>query len=139
MPQKKVKKLIHLAENTTIFLKGHQVIAKYKVERIDENGHCHLIQMGDDTRKHFIYRSTAYVWGEPLFKHGLRAHPPSTLLERDWEAFEARRKLMGLFKRFDRIGSRIPKLQSSKKMLNCIEIVDEFIGRMQAAMRKQKK
>jgi hypothetical protein len=29
-------------------------------------------------------------------------------------------------------------LQSSKKMLNCIDIMDEFIGRMQAAMRKQK-
>lgn len=53
-------------------------------------------------------------------------------------AFEARKKLMGLFKRFDRIGKRIPKLQSSKKMLSCIDLVEEFIGRMQAAMRKQK-
>ena len=138
MPQKKLKKLIHLAEGSTIYLKGHQVIARYEVERIDENGHCHLAQDGE-VKKRFVYPSTAYVLGEPLFKHGLRAYAPSSLLERDWMAFESRRKLMGLFKRLDRIGSRIPKLQSSKKMLNCIEIVDEFIGRMQAAMRKQKK
>jgi hypothetical protein len=79
-----------------------------------------------------------YALGEPLFRYGLRAFPPSTLLERDWEAFESRNKLMGLFKRFDKIGRRIPNLQSSKKMLNCINIIDEFIGKMQEAMRKQK-
>ena len=138
MPQKKLKKLIHLAEGSTIYLKGHQVIARYEVERIDQTGHCHLVQNGE-VKKHFVYPSTVYALGDPLFKHGLRAFVPTTLLERDWEAFESRKKLMGLFKRLDRIGSRIPTLQSSKKMLNCIEIVDEFIGRMQAAMRKQKK
>lgn len=138
MPQKKIKKLIPLAEGTTIYLKGHQVIARYKVERIDENGHCHFIQDGE-VKKHFVYPATSYVIGEPLFRYGLRAHPPSSLLERDWMAFESRRKLMGLFKRFERIGRRIPNLQSSKKMLNCIEIMEEFIGRMQGAMRKQKK
>lgn len=138
MPQKKIKKLVPLAEGTTIYLKGHQVITRYEVERIDEEGRSHLVQHGE-VKKRFVYPSTAYVWGEPLFKHGLRAHPPSSLIERDWMAFESRRKLMGLFKRFDRIGRRIPNLQSSKKMLNCIEIIEELIGRMQAAMRKQKK
>ena len=108
------------------------------MESIDHNGHCHLVQHGE-VKKRFVYPATAYPIGEPLFRHGLRAFPPSTLLERDWEAFESRKKLMGLFKRFDRIGRRIPNLQSSKKMLNYIEIMDEFIGRMQAAMRKQKK
>lgn len=137
MPQKKLKKMIRLAEGTTIYLKGHQVISRYEVERIDENGHCHLVQNGE-VRKRFVYPATAYALGDPLYKHGLRAYPPSSLLERDWEAFESRKKLMGLFKRFDRIGRRIPNLQSSKKMLNCINIVDEFIGKMQAAMRKQK-
>lgn len=137
MPQKKPKKMIRLAEGTTIYLKGHQVIVRYEVERIDENGHCHFVQNGE-VKKHFVYPTTMYALGEPLFRYGLRAFPPSTLLERDWMAFEARRKLMGLFKRFDRIGRRIPNLQSSKKMLNCIDIMDEFIGRMQGAMRKQK-
>lgn len=137
MPQKKPKKMIRLAEGTTIYLKGHQVIVRYEVERIDENGHCHFVQNGE-VKKHFVYPATMYALGEPLFRYGLRAFPPSTLLERDWMAFESRRKLMGLFKRFDRIGRRIPNLQSSKKMLNCIEIMDEFIGRMQGAMRKQK-
>lgn len=137
MPQKKLKKIIQLAEGTTIYLKGHQVIARYEVERIDDNGHSHLAQHGE-IKKRFVYPATAYALGEPLFKHGLRAYAPSTLLERDWQAFEARKKLMGLFKRLERIGGRIPKLQSSKKMLNCISIVDEFIGKMQEAMRKQK-
>lgn len=137
MPQKKLKKMIPLAEGTTIYLKGHQVIIRYEVERIDENGHCHFAQHGE-IKKRFVYPAAAYALGDPLFKHGLRAYAPSSLLERDWEAFEARKKLMGLFKRLERIGGRIPKLQSSKKMLNCINIVDDFIGRMQEAMRKQK-
>lgn len=137
MPQKKLKKMIPLVEGTTIYLKGHQVIARYKVEKVDENGHCHLVQHGE-VKKRFVYPATAYALGDPLFRHGLRAYPPSSLLERDWEAFEARKQLMGLFKRLDRIGSRIPKLQSSKKMLNCISIVNDFIGQMQAALRKQK-
>lgn len=138
MPQKRRKKMIPLVEGSIIFLKGHQVIARYKVERIDANGHCHFVQTSE-IKKRFVYPATAYALGDPLYKHGLRAFAPTTLLVRDWEAFEARRKLMGLFKRMDRIGRRIPRLQSSRKMLNCIEIVDEFIGRMQAAMRKQNK
>lgn len=138
MPQKKLKKMIPLEEGTTIYLKGHQVIIRYEVERIDENGHSHLAQYGE-IKKRFVYPAQAYALGEPLFKHGLRAYASSSLLERDWEAFESRKKLMGLFKRLERIGERIPKLQSSKKMLNCINIVDEFIGKMQEALRKQKK
>jgi hypothetical protein len=138
MPQKKHKKMIPLEEGTTIYLKGHQVIIRYKVERIDHNGHCHLTQDGEGVKR-FVYPAQSYALGEPLFRHGLRAYAPSSLLERDWEAFESRKKLMGLFKRLERIGGRIPKLQSSKKMLNCIAIVDEFIGRMQEALRKQKK
>jgi len=130
--------MIPLEEGTIIYLKGQQVIVRYEVERIDENGHCHLAQNGE-VKKRFVYPATAYAIGQPLFCHGLRAYPPSILITRDWEAFESRRKLMGLFKRFERIRSRIPKLQSSKKMLNCISIVDEFIGRMQEALKKQKK
>jgi hypothetical protein len=138
MPQKKLRKMIPLAEGTIIYLKGHQVIVRYEVERIDENGHCHLAQHGE-VKKRFVYPAQSYALGEPLFRHGLRAYAPSSLLERDWEAFESRKKLMGLFKRLERIGRRIPNLQSSKKMLNCISIVDEFIGKMQEALKKQNK
>jgi hypothetical protein len=106
------------------------------VEKIVDD-QCHMVMHGD-VKKRFVYPSTMYAMGDPLFRYGLRAYPPSSLLERDWEAFEARKQLMGLFKRLEKIGSRIPKLQSSKKMLNCIGIVNDFIGQMQAALRKQK-
>jgi len=127
----------NLEEGTIIFLRGNHVIAKWEVEKVVD-GRCHMFMHGE-TRKEYIYPATKYVLGEPLWRHGLRAHPNSTLLERDWQALQARSEIMRLFRDMDRLKKRIPRLRNSEKMINCTSIVRSFIQEFKKGLRGSKR
>jgi hypothetical protein len=137
MAQRRYKKILNLEEGTIIYLKGNHVIAKWEVEKIVD-GKSHMFMHGE-TRKQYIYPSTKYVLNEPLWKHGLRAHPASSILERDWQALQARGEIMRLFRDMDRLKKRLPKLRNSEKMINCTSIVRSFIQELKNGLKGKKK
>lgn len=86
--------------------------------------------------KEYIHPETWYEVGKPLFKKGLRAFPYSSILDRDWQAFQSRKEMLRLFGDIARLSGRLPKLTNAAKVLYCKKIIETFIAEMKEALKK---
>lgn len=90
-----------------------------------------------DENKEYVHPSLSYEVGKPLFKKGLRAFPYSSILERDWKAYQAKKEMMALFRSMDRYSRKLPNMQNSARVLYCKSIIERFIAEMKEALRKK--
>lgn len=87
--------------------------------------------------KEYIHPELEYEIGKPLFKKGLRAFPYSSILDRDWKAFQAKKEMMALFRAMDRLSRKLPNMQNSARVLYCKSIIETFLAEMREALRKK--
>jgi hypothetical protein len=90
----------------------------------------------NENNKTYTHPSTIFCVGRSLFRNGLRAYPYSSLLERDWQAFQSKKDMMRLFREITRISNRLPKLRNSAKVLYCKNEIEKFIANIKKALRK---
>lgn len=99
------------------------------------DGKAHLKIVGE-THKTFIHNSDEFIIGKNLWLRGLRAYPYNSLYDRDWQAFQAKKDMLGQMKELIRIQGRLNKIQSSKKILSCMDILTKTITDLRLALRK---
>jgi hypothetical protein len=128
------KKIKQIEEGDFIYLKGLYATAKWRVVKV-ENGKAHM-KMENET-KEYIHPELTYEVGKPLFKKGLRAFPYSSLLERDWKAYQAKKEMMALFNSMDRLSRKLPNMHNSARILYCKSIIEKFLSEMREALRKK--
>ncbi len=87
--------------------------------------------------KEYVHPSLEYEIGKPLFKKGLRAFPYSSLLERDWKAYQAKKEMMAMFYSIDRLSRKLPNLHNSARVLHCKSIIERFIVEMKEALKRK--
>jgi hypothetical protein len=94
-----VIKMSNFVVGDFIFLKGEQVIAKYRVSKITEEGMTTLTlvlpknDFNYRKEKTFEYKGTEYKVGYPLFKQGLRAYPFKPSYDLLWTAYFKKQEL----------------------------------------------
>jgi hypothetical protein len=128
------KRIKQIEEGDFIYLKGLYATAKWEVIKVQE-GKAHMKMVNES--KEYIHPELSFEIGKPLFKKGLRAFPYSTLLERDWKAFQAKKEMMALFNSMERIGRKLPNMQNSSRVLHCKSIIERFLIEMKEALRKK--
>lgn len=128
------KKIKQIEEGDFIYLKGLYATAKWRVVKV-ENGKAHMKM--ENEFKEYIHPELTYEVGKPLFKKGLRAFPYSSLLERDWKAYQAKKEMMALFHSMDRLSRKLPNMQNSARILYCKSIIEKFLVEMKEALRKK--
>jgi len=133
MNRREQKKIKQIAEGDFIFLRGQHISAKWQVTQILD-GKCHMKMVGET--KEYVHPETWYEVGKPLFKKGLRAFPYSSILDRDWQAFQSRKEMLRLFGDIARLSGRLPKLTNASKVLYCKKIIETFIAEMKEALKK---
>lgn len=128
------KRIRQIEEGDFIFLKGLYATAKWEVVKV-ENGKAHMKMVNES--KEYIHPSLQYEVGKPLFKKGLRAFPYSSILERDWKAYQAKKEMMAMFNAMDRLSRKLPNMQNSARVLYCKNIIERFIAEMREALKKK--
>ena len=134
MKKEKKRYIKKLEEGSFIYLKGEYAIFKWEVVRVEEVRA--ILKIVNDGSKEYMHPSLEFEVGQPLFRKGLRAYPYSSLLERDWQAFQSKKEMLALFRSMDRLARRLPNLRNSAKVLYCKSIVETFISDMKTALKK---
>ena len=134
MKKEKKRYIKKLEEGSFIYLKGEYAIFKWEVVRLDEVRA--YLKIVNDGSKEYMHPSHEFEVGQPLFRKGLRAYPYSSLLERDWQAFQSKKEMLALFRSMDRLERRLPSLRNSAKVLYCKSIIETFINDMKEALKK---
>jgi len=141
--RKAVIKMSNFVVGDFIFLKGEQVIAKYRVSKITEEGNTTLtlVLPKNDFNyrkdKTFEYKGTEYKVGYPLFKQGLRAYPFKPSYDLLWTAYFKKQELNFLVSKNERILRRVAKIKSADKVIRMIKVTEQYHDAVRKAMRKQ--
>jgi hypothetical protein len=128
------KRIRRIEEGDFIYLKGLHATAKWEVVKV-QDGKAYMKMVNE--HKEYVHPSLEYEIGKPLFKKGLRAFPYSSLLERDWKAYQAKKEMMAMFYSIDRLSRKLPNLHNSARVLHCKSIIERFIVEMKEALKRK--
>ena len=101
-----------------IYLKGNHVTARWKAEKLNDDGTVTFISDGP-VKKEYIHPSIFFTPGRPMWKGGLPAYPANKTLELYYHAFLCKSDALQMMKAFIKIQSRLTKIQSPTKILAC--------------------
>jgi hypothetical protein len=131
-----------LEEGGFIFLRGKQVLAKYKVAKI-EDGKAHFqfvnpqwnVPKGKE--KGFVYEGLEFDVGKPMFKKGLPAYPFNMLNQKHWEMYYAKMEIRNLMAKNNKLLKRTANLINPDKVLKMITVTNKYHQTMRDVMRSR--
>ena len=119
-----------------IFVRGRYVTAKWQVVALNEDLSAVMHQCGP-VKKEYVHPTNYFYPGRSLWKGGLPAYAPNGTLERDYEAFQMKSEAQALMRALVKIQRRLPKIQSSEKVINCTLTLRKAVEDLKLALRKK--
>jgi hypothetical protein len=121
-----------------IFVRGRYVTAKWQVVAVNDDLSAVMHQFGP-VKKEYVHPTNFFYPGRSLWKGGLPAYAANSTLERDYEAFQMKTEAQALTRALVKVQKRLPKIQSSEKVINCTLILRKAVEDLKLALKKKRK